>query len=149
MQKQTREELRDDLREAVVHRLQRSLVVSKLVELEDLSVEGHELTDQIDRMSMMAGERGAELREALTTPDGMRHVASDLLASKATERLVQIVKGEAENEVEIEEETEAESETEAVGETEIGAETEIKEDEEEIETIVAEADSDAEAGEDT
>jgi trigger factor len=149
MQKQTREEFREDLRDAVEERLQRSLVISKLVELENLSVEGHELTDQIDRMSMMAGERGAELREALTTPDGLRRVASDLLASKVMERLVQIVKGEAEDEGEIEEETEADPEIEAVGEietdaeaetkAEIDIETEIKQDEEEKEMTEAEA----------
>ena len=156
MQKQTREEFREDLREAIEERLQRSLVIGKLVELEDLSVEGHELTDQIDRMSMLAGERGAELREALTTPDGMRHVASDLLASKVMERLVQIVKGEAEDEGELEEEAEAELETEAVGEIETDAEIgteakieteiEIKEDEEEKEMTAAETDTEAEEG---
>ena len=78
--------------------------------------------------------------------------------SKAMARLVQIVKGEVEDEEEIQEETEAESETEAVGEVateaepetkaEIETETELKEDEDETEMTEAEADTDAEAAED-
>jgi trigger factor len=107
MQKKTREELREEFRPAVQEQLQRSLVLGKLIELEDLSVAGHEVTGQIDRLSMLAGEQGTELRQALAAPESMRHIANDLLTSKAVERLVQIVKGE---EVEIQTETEAHTE---------------------------------------
>lgn len=96
MQKKTQQQLREEFRPAVQERLRRSLALSKLVELENLSVAGHEVTGQIDRLSMMAGERGTELRQALATPDNVRYIINDLLASKAKERLVQIVKGEAE-----------------------------------------------------
>jgi trigger factor len=94
MQKKTREELHEEFRPAVQEQLQRSLVLGKLIELEDLSVAGHEVTSQIDRLSMLAGEQGTELRQALAAPERMRHIANDLLTSKAVERLVQIVKGE-------------------------------------------------------
>lgn len=117
MQKKTREELREEFRPAVQERLQRSLALSKLVELEDLSVAGHELTDHIDRMSILAGERGAQLRKALTSPNSLRHIASDLLAAKAMERLALISKGEAEA-IEVEEATETEKETEEPKEVE-------------------------------
>jgi trigger factor len=131
IQKKTRDELREEFRPSVQERLRRSLVLGKFVELEGLSVEGHEITNQIDRMSLMAGEQGTEMRDALATPDGVRYVANDLITSKATERLVQIVKGEAE----AEEETEAEEiETGIEMEAEAAAEVEIEADEEEIET---------------
>jgi trigger factor len=138
MQKKTRDEFREELRPAVQERLRRSLVMGKLVELEDLSVGGHEVSDQVDRLSIMAGERGASLREALTTPDSLRYIASDLLASKARERLVQIVKGEVEEEEEIEVEVEVEAETKV--------EAEVEEEEEEL--TRAETDTGAEPAED-
>jgi len=102
MQKKSREELREETRPAIQDRLRRSLVVSKLVDLEDLSVAGHEVSGQIDRLSMMAGERSAELRQALATPANLQHIANDILTSKALERLAQIVKGEAKAEDETE-----------------------------------------------
>ena len=61
----------------------------------------------------MAGERSQEMREALATPDNIQHVVSDLLAAKVRERLVKIVKGEAETE---EQETQPQPEAEAEAE---------------------------------
>jgi trigger factor len=111
MQKKTREQLGEEFRPAVQDKVRRSLVLGKLIELEDLSIAGHEVTGQIDRLSMLAGERGTELRQALSAPDSMRHIANDLLTSKALDRLVQIVKGE---EIEAQTETEAHTDS-AVG----------------------------------
>jgi trigger factor len=133
MQKKTREELREEYRPAVQERLRRSLVLSKLVELENLRVAGHEVTDRIDRMSMLAGERGAELREALTTPDSLRYIANDLLTSKARERLVQIVRGEVEEETGEEDEEETEQEPGAEIDEEIEAEAEQETEKEAVE----------------
>jgi trigger factor len=113
IQKKTREQLREEFRPAAQERLRRSLALSKLVELEDLSVAGHEVSGQIDRLSLMAGERGSELRQALATPDNVQYIINDLLTSKALERLVQIVKGETETETEAEVDIEVEAETEA------------------------------------
>jgi trigger factor len=134
MQKKTRDDLREEYRPSVQERLQRSLVLSKVVELEDISVGGHEITDQIDRMSILAGEQGAALREALTTPASMRHIASDLLASKAMERLVEIVKGEADAEREATEETEKQVKAEIDAEQKIETEVEEEKELEEVET---------------
>jgi trigger factor len=114
IQKKTRQELREEFRPAAQQRLRQSLALSKLVELENLSVAGHEVSGQINRLSLMAGERGSELRQALTTPDNVRYIMNDLLTSKALERLVQIVKGEAETEAETEVGVEIEAEAEAV-----------------------------------
>jgi hypothetical protein len=105
--------------------------LGRLVELENLSVAGHEVTDQIDRLSMLGGEQRGELRQALSSPGNVRHIFNDLLVAKATERLVQLVKGEPEaaerqEEGEAEREVEAGTTTEARAETEIAAEKEIE-----------------------
>lgn len=128
MQKETREQLREQVRPAVQDRLRRTLALGRLVELENLSVAGHEVTDQIDRLSMLGGEQRGELRQALSSPGNVRHIFNDLLVAKATERLVQLVKGEpeaAERQEEGEVEREADKEVEAGTMTEAGPETEI------------------------
>jgi trigger factor len=122
IQKKTREQVREEFRPAAQQRLRQSLALSHLVELENLSVAGHEVSSQIDRLSLMAGEQGSELRQALATPDNVQYIINDLLTSKALERLVQIVKGEVEtetgDEVDIDIEVEAETEAEAVDNSE-------------------------------
>jgi FKBP-type peptidyl-prolyl cis-trans isomerase (trigger factor) len=111
MQKKTRDQLRAELRQGAQERLRRALVLSKLIELENLSVAGHEVSGQINRLSMLAGERGDALRQALTTPDSVRYIANDLLTAKVIERLAQIVKGQAEAVQGGEETTESSQET--------------------------------------
>jgi trigger factor len=96
IQKKTREELREEIRPRTHEQLRESLVLSKLVELENLSIAGHEVVGQIDRLSAMAGEQQREMRQALTTPDNVQYIMTDLLTSKVMERLAQIAKGEAE-----------------------------------------------------
>jgi trigger factor len=114
MQKKTREELRDEFRPAVQERLRRSLLMSELADAEQLSVAGHEVSDQIERLSTLAGERGQEMREELAKPDNIQHVLNDILTAKIRRRVVQIVKGEAET---AEQETQPETETETQAET--------------------------------
>lgn len=108
MQKKTREQLREELRPRVREQLRRSLALGELLMSEGISVAGHEISDRIDVLSSLAGERGEELREALTAPDNIRSLASNILITKLVDRLAQIVKGEFVAEVE---EEEAESET--------------------------------------
>jgi trigger factor len=95
IQKKTREEVREEVRPKTREQLRESLVLSKLVELENLSIAGHEVVGQIDRLSAMAGEQQAEMRQALTTPDNVQYIMTDLLTAKVMERLAQIAKGEA------------------------------------------------------
>jgi trigger factor len=95
IQKKTREELREEVRPKTREQLRESLVLSKLVEMEKLSIASHEVVGQIDRLSAMAGEQQAEMRQALTTRDNVQYIMSDLLTAKVMERLAQIAKGEA------------------------------------------------------
>ncbi len=118
MQKQTREEFREEFRPAVQQRLRRSLVLGKLADLEGVSVTGHEITGQIDRLSSLAGERREEIREALATPQNVERIISDLVAAKVMDRLVHIVKGEAGAGAEEEAETEAPARVEEIPDTE-------------------------------
>jgi hypothetical protein len=69
----------------------------------------------------------------LTTPDSLRYIANDLLTSKARERLVQIVKGEAEEETGEEDEEETDQEPGAEIEEEIEAEAEQETEKEAVE----------------
>jgi FKBP-type peptidyl-prolyl cis-trans isomerase (trigger factor) len=93
-QQKTREGVRKELRPAMQQRLRRSLVVNELVKREGLSVEGNEIAEQIDSLSFLAGERGSQLRQMLTSSQGVEHVANELLNGKLRERLVQIVTGQ-------------------------------------------------------
>jgi trigger factor len=95
IQKKTREELREEVRPRTREQLRESLVLGKLVEAEKVSIASHEVAGQIDRLSAMGGEQRAELRQALTTPDNVQYIMTDLLTSKVMERLAQIAKGEA------------------------------------------------------
>jgi trigger factor len=123
MQKTTPEQLREEFRPAIQQRLRRSLVLAELAKQENLNVGGHEVVGQIDRLSTLAGERGDELREALSRPSNLQHLIGDMMTSKVTGRLVQIVKGEAAGEAEAETAAEAETETEVGTPEQVDTET--------------------------
>ena len=78
------------------------MVAAELIKQEGLSVEGEEVIDRVGQISLMAGERGDNLRQALATEDGVTTVAQNMLHVKLQERLVQIAKGEGEAEAKAE-----------------------------------------------
>ncbi|GAB4541635.1 MAG: trigger factor [Anaerolineae bacterium] len=97
MQKKTREELREEFRPAVQEQLRRALVLSKLAELEDLSLSGSELAERVSLISRLArGSEHGQLYEALMTPENLRRMANDILTSKVIQRLALIARGQAE-----------------------------------------------------
>ncbi len=104
MRKKSREEYRDELRPKAVERLKRGLALGKVVELEGIVLEDGEVEDQIERLSSAFGEQADKARDALSSPDNKRSIASDLLTSKALRRLVAIAKGEVEDEIDEEKE---------------------------------------------
>ena len=111
-QKKTREQFREEYRSSAQARIRRMLVISELIKQEGLTVEGEEVIDRIDQMSLMAGERGNDLRQALGTEDGVTSVAQKMLDAKLQERLIQIAKAEVEAEAEVESEGKDEDEAE-------------------------------------
>ncbi len=127
-QKKTREQFREEYRPSAQARIRRMLVISELIKQEGLSVEGEEVIDRIGQMSLTAGERGDNLRQALATKDGVTAVAQKMLDAKVQERLVQIAKGEAEvkDKAEVEAEVEAKDKAEAEVKDKAEAEVEAK-----------------------
>ena len=139
-QKKTPEQFREEYRPSAQARIRRMLVISELIKQEGLSVEGEEVIDRIGQMSLMAGERGDNLRQALATEDGVTAVAQKMLDAKVQERLVQIAKGEGEAKAEVEAEAEvrpkaktkpkakveAKDKGKAKAEVETGAEAEVE-----------------------
>jgi trigger factor len=96
-QKKTREEWQEELRPDIRKQLRRRLVIEELAEKEGLTLAGDELLEHIEMLSTMAGEQGSAVRRYLMAPGNVDRVASDFLMGKVRDRVVQIVKGEAEN----------------------------------------------------
>jgi trigger factor len=136
MNKQSKEDYRDESRPRAMERLKRGLALGKVVELESITVEEEEVEAEIERMSSAFGEQVDEAREVLSSPDNMRSIASDLLTSKALQRLVAIAKGEVEDEIEEMDETAGSEEVQASeGEAELSP---LAEDEEAVELVSVE-----------
>jgi FKBP-type peptidyl-prolyl cis-trans isomerase (trigger factor) len=133
------------MRPAAEDRLKRRLILEQVAELEELEADPDELEAEIERFSEMAGEESTEMRAMLESPEGRESVASDLVMTLAQERVVQIGRGEIEDEAEPEPEAEEGVEPEAEADVEPKDEVEVEaEDEVEEEEPAAEA----EAGED-
>ena len=93
------EEIRDELKPAAEERVSRGLVLGQVVEEENLEVDDEEITQEIDRMLEPLGDSGNDsLKEVFDTPEGRNRVGMDLLTKKAIDRLMDISKGEAEDE---------------------------------------------------
>jgi trigger factor len=127
----TRESYMQELRPAAEDRLKRRLVLDQVAELEGLEAAPDELEAEIERFSEMAGEEAEQMRAMLESPEGRQSVASDLVMTLAQERVVQIGKGEIEDQVEAEAEVETEAEVEVEDETVTEVETPADKDEEE------------------
>jgi FKBP-type peptidyl-prolyl cis-trans isomerase (trigger factor) len=118
---QTEEDVQESLQEAVEKRLVRSLVLGKLVEVEQLKASEDEITDEIETSLLSYGGRAPIIRELMSTPVGRQSVEERLLTEKSIQRLILIARGEApeigaEEEPEPADEEQAESVEEAVGE---------------------------------
>jgi len=93
------EEIRDELKPAAEERVSRGLVLGQVVEEENLEVDDEEITQEIDRMLESLGDSGNDsLKEVFDTPEGRNRIGMDLLTKKAIDRLMDISKGEAEDE---------------------------------------------------
>jgi trigger factor len=92
---QTEEAFRESMKPRAEAILKRGLALAELAQLEQLDVEGDEVEQRISWLSSSWGERAGEIREALSAPESLRSIASDLLADKAVQRLMAIARGEA------------------------------------------------------
>lgn len=99
----TEDELREDLLPVAEARLERSLVLSELIQAEELAADEEELEERIVDISESLGIGAERVREQLSTEKGRQLVTENLLIEKAFSRLAAIARGEAEAEAEAEE----------------------------------------------
>jgi trigger factor len=104
----TEDELRSELLPQAEERLERGLVLAKLVEAERLTVDDEEVEQRAGRLSQTLGIKAEDAQKQLLSGEGRRAVVNDLLTEKVLRRLTAIARGEAE-------ETDLESEEDLEG----------------------------------
>ena len=90
---QTAEEFQEQMRPSAEERLTRYLVMRKLAEEENLTVESEEVQAEIDNMVSAAGESEDAMRRALSSQSALDNLHSSLINRKVMERLLEIVQG--------------------------------------------------------
>lgn len=86
----TRDQLREHQRPDAEQRLERSVVLSEVVDREGIEVGDEEIDEEIERVAAMYGSNAAQARMSLSSEDSRRSIGSRLLAQKAIDRLVEI-----------------------------------------------------------
>lgn len=89
------QEVRDSVREEAEKRLRRSLVLSKLAEVEGISVADADVDAEIERLAERTGEQAAAVRQALSAPATRDSLSSRLKTRRTLDRLVEIASGVA------------------------------------------------------
>jgi trigger factor len=88
------EELRQELRWAATQRVQRSLVLSKLAEVEGIAVSKEDIDAEIERLAASAGAQAADVRRMFAGQRGREAVEGSLFTRRTLDRLVAIASGE-------------------------------------------------------
>jgi trigger factor len=88
------EELRQELRLQAVERVQGSLVLGKVAEVEAISVGEEDVDAEIERLAASSGPRGDEVRKVFGSAGGREALERSLLTRKTVDRLVVIASGE-------------------------------------------------------
>ena len=95
MEGKSEEEYRDEIEpDAIVH-LQRSLMLSEVVEVERLEVDNKQIDERIEKTAVQFGDSAEKIRAMLRKGNARRSVELDLLTELALERLEAIGKGQA------------------------------------------------------
>jgi trigger factor len=137
IQKQSREEFMESLRDRVTERMQRTLAMGKIAELEGLKVSESEILERAKLIADMSG-RGDQLwRNILASEAQQSIIANDLLVDKVIHWLSATARGE-------EPTAEPEEEEEAVSAEAETAEVEAETGEAEVDSPAVEADQAAE-----
>ncbi|MCK6564427.1 MAG: trigger factor [Dehalococcoidia bacterium] len=108
-------EYREGLRPEAERHVQRSLVLSRLVEAEDLKVSAEAIDAEIESLVAPAGMDGDRLRELFASPEGRTRIERSLLTQLALARAAAIARGEFAGETPAEATPEAVDETSAAG----------------------------------
>jgi len=86
----TEEEVRAELRPAADTFLRRSLVLSKVAQVENIEVADEEVEAEIERLTALSGARSAQMRQLFSSDDGRGTVRRNLLTRKTLARLMEI-----------------------------------------------------------
>lgn len=87
------EQLRAELRPLAEQRLRRSLLLSKVAEVENIEVDESEVGQEIERMASSAGAQAEEIRRLFDNPGGREAIQGSLFTRKTWDRLIEIVSG--------------------------------------------------------
>jgi trigger factor len=90
----TDEQIREELEPSARERLRRSLVLSKVIEVEGLTVDDDTVNTRIDLLASLLGKDANKYRKMMRTDTARRSIRYDLLSDLAVQRLVAIAKGE-------------------------------------------------------
>ena len=96
----TEEEMRAQLQPVAEQRVRHSLLLSKVAEVENISVEDNEVTEEAERMISAAGPRAEEFRRVFGGANGRDAIRRSLLTRKTWDKLVEIVSSEKSGETE-------------------------------------------------
>jgi trigger factor len=91
----TQEQLREDFREEARRSLKRALILTQLVESENLSIAEEDIEDEIKTMLLSFGSQAAVAQQLFRSGDVRRTISNRLLSEKATRRLIDIARGQA------------------------------------------------------
>ena len=91
---QTAEEFQEQMRPSAEDRLTKYLVMRKLAEEENLTVDSEEVQAEIENMVSTAGESEDAMRRALSSQSALDNLHSSLINRKVMERLLEIVQRE-------------------------------------------------------
>ena len=90
-----KEAFREEVRPQAATRLKRTLVLGKVVDLEQLTVNDDDVEQAIEKLSLPWGDKAGEMRKVLSNERARRMVTLDVLSDKAMERMAAIARGEA------------------------------------------------------
>lgn len=89
------ETLFEDFKPEAAKRLKRGLILTELVEEEQLSVSDDEVEDEIATLTLSFGTEAAMARQFFLGDEAKRSIRNQLMTDKALDRLIAIAKGEA------------------------------------------------------
>lgn len=89
-------EVKEELQPEATKRVRRSLVLSKLAELENITVTPEEIDEEIGKMAASAGPQSGRVHQIFGSPAGREMLERSLLTRKTVDRLVVIASGQVE-----------------------------------------------------
>jgi trigger factor len=90
----TEEELREQLRSTAEERVRHSLLLSKVAEVENITVDENEVTGEAEKIVSSAGPQADEFRRIFANDSGREAIRRSLVTRKTWDRLVEIVSSE-------------------------------------------------------